>query len=144
MLMSENENQPTGHARHIARRAFIKRAALGAVFAVPVMDSITKSEILIKSALAATVPNLTITAGVSPQSQAPGTVTPGAQTVAPGGDALITVTPGGVDTTWIAYSVDGAALTTTTAGEQATGTFTFHHVTGNHDLKVVFIPTPGV
>jgi len=142
--MSEKKTRPAGHAEHIARRAFIKRAALGAAFAVPVMDSLTKSEILVKSALAATDPPVTITASVSPQSTASGTATPASQTIPQGNDALITVTPGGVEVTWIAYSVDGQPFVTTTPTEQAAGTYTFHHAMVNHDLKVVFIPTPAV
>ena len=38
------------------RRAFLKKAAAGAVFAAPVMETFTKSDILLKSALAQTGP----------------------------------------------------------------------------------------
>jgi len=140
--MSEQKKQPTGHAGHIARRTFIKRAALGAVLAAPAMESVTKSEILVKSALAATVPNLTITASVSPQSTAPGTATPASQTVPQGSDALITVTPGGPNSEWVAKSADGESFVAPAAADRAAGTFVFHHVTANHDLKVIFIPPP--
>ena len=106
------------------------------------MESVTKSEILVKSALAATVPNLTITASVSPQSTVPGTATPASQGVPQGSDALITVTPGGTENMWVAYSLDGAPFVETTPADQAAGTYTVHHVTQNHDVKVVFIPIP--
>ena len=51
--MQKKAKQPARHAKRVARRVFIKKAALGAVFAVPVLESLTKKDILIRSALAA-------------------------------------------------------------------------------------------
>ena len=54
--MKEKNVQQAGHAGRVARRAFMKKAAIGAALAVPAIESLTKSDILVKSALAATVP----------------------------------------------------------------------------------------
>ncbi len=59
--MQEQKKQPPSHAEHVARRAFIKHAALGAVLAAPAIESVTKSDLLVKSALAATGQTWTIT-----------------------------------------------------------------------------------
>jgi len=44
---------PASNAKRVARRTFIKKAALGAAFAIPALESLTKKDILVKSALAA-------------------------------------------------------------------------------------------
>ena len=59
--MQKQAEQEVSHAKRVARRAFIKKVAAGAVLAVPAIESLTKSDILVKSALAATVQTWTIT-----------------------------------------------------------------------------------
>lgn len=54
--MQEQKQQQRSHAERVARRAFIKRAALSAVGAVPAMETLTRSDLLVRSALAATGP----------------------------------------------------------------------------------------
>lgn len=68
--------QPTHAARLVARRSFMKKAAVGAALAVPVIESLTKSDILVKSALAASAPRqFTITTAVNTGAGS-GSITP--------------------------------------------------------------------
>jgi hypothetical protein len=59
--MQDTKKQPPGHAEHVARRAFIKKAAVGAALAVPVIESFTASDMLAKAATASSGLNWTIT-----------------------------------------------------------------------------------
>lgn len=134
--MKEKSMQSSSHAEHVARRAFIKQAALGAVFAVPAIETFTKSDILMKSALAATVPLWTITAEVF---SGPGTVSPPSQKVADGGSAIVTLTLTSMMAVWSAYSLDhGMTWTNTNTLEQQEMTYTFTNVHGNIDFEVRF------
>jgi hypothetical protein len=132
--MQEKHSQSSSHAEHVARRAFIKKAAVGAAFAVPVLESLTKSDVLVKSALAATVPTWTITASLYSGSLGNGTVSPASQTVANGGSAIITVTPAGQDP-WVAYRIDGGGFIPTNPSQTHGGTYTFTNVQANHTFE---------
>jgi len=59
--VQEKNKQQSGHAEHVARRAFIKKAAVGAALAVPVIESFTASDMLAKAATAASGLTWTIT-----------------------------------------------------------------------------------
>jgi hypothetical protein len=123
--MQEKKQQQSSHADHVARRAFIKKAAIGAAFAIPAMETFTKSDILVKSALAASGPVFTITAEVF---QGTGNISPNTQKVAAGGSAIVTLSPG-MAFTWTAYSFDhGMTWTNTTGAEQTDLTYTFNNV----------------
>ena len=50
--MQKKQKQQPSHAEHVARRAFIKKAAVGAALAVPVLESFTASSMLAKAATA--------------------------------------------------------------------------------------------
>ena len=122
--MSTEKSQQPSHAERVARRAFIKKAAVGAAFAVPVLESITKSDLLLRSALAATaplnsaqVPTRTITTSVYPLSEGTGTVLAIPQTVVNGGNVSVTVTPTGASYWW-AYRIDAAPIWTFVPGFQ--------------------------
>ena len=61
--MTEKKTETAVVQANLGRRSFIKKAMIGAVFAVPVIESLTKSDILIKSALAQSgpiVPGVTV------------------------------------------------------------------------------------
>jgi hypothetical protein len=136
--MQEKKKQQPSHVERIARRAFIKRAVAGAALAVPAIESFTKSDILVKSALASTAPLWTITASVVPPNNflGSGTALPAIQTVINGGNATITMMPAtGV---WISYYIDNGVLTPTTSAQQLAGTYTFTNVTANHNITVEF------
>jgi hypothetical protein len=124
-----------------ARREFIKKAALGVAFALPALESVTRSDLLVKSALAATVPTWTITASRFPLSTGDGTVSPMSQTVADGGSVTITVTPiggGTVPSYWLVYRIDGGGWVPVALAQQTGGTYTFAHVTANHTFEAGF------
>ncbi len=59
--MQENKKRQPSHAEHVARRAFIKKAAAGAALAVPVIESFTASSMLAKAATASSGLTWTIT-----------------------------------------------------------------------------------
>jgi hypothetical protein len=132
--MQEKKQQQSSHADHVARRAFIKKAAIGAAFAIPAMETFTKSDILVKSALAASGPVWTVTAEVY---SGPGNVSPASQKVADGGSAIITVQVTGMMSTWDAYSFDGGmTFIPTTFAEQTNGFLTLTSVHANIDVVV--------
>ena len=134
--MHKKAKQPAGHAESVARRSFIKKTALGAVFAVPAIESLTKSDVLMKSALASTAA-WTITAQVYPNDATGGTVAPASQMVPSGGSATVTVTPK-AGFTWYGYTLDGSGLIGTTLAQQSTGVYTFTSVNANHSLVIYF------
>jgi hypothetical protein len=138
--MPEQQSQQPNRAERVARRAFIKKAALGAACAVPVIESLTKSDLLVKSALAATAPVWRIMASVYPASEGTGTVLPVSQMVVNGGSASVTVTPAG-GAYWLAYRLDGAAIWTFVPGFQqiAGGTVPINNVTANHAFEAWFL-----
>ena len=132
--MQEKKQQQLSHADHVARRAFIKKAAIGAAFAVPAMETFTKSDILVKSALAASGPVWTVTAEIF---SGPGNVSPASQKVANGGSAVINVQITGMMSAWDGYSFDGGmSWLSPSSADQANGFLTINNVHGN--LDVVF------
>jgi hypothetical protein len=137
-MRAKQKRQPS-HAEHVARRAFIKKAALGAAFAVPAIESLTNSDMLIKSALAATVPSWTITVSVNPAGQGTGTALPVTQTVPHGGNAIITVTPSDASF-WTDYQIDGNVPVHNPPAQLNGGTIPFTNVTANHVVLVWFGP----
>ena len=126
--------QQTGHAEHVARRAFIKKAAISAALAVPAIESLTKSDILVKSALASTVQTWTVTATYSPPNG--GTVMPLTQQVANGADALgIVIFPAGPVYSIVTITDNGNPVTVT---NPAGMTYAITNVTQNHAVVVHF------
>ena len=136
--MKKKGKQPASHAERVARRAFIKKAVVGAAFVAPAIESLTTSDILVKSALASTVPTWTITASKYSQSTGSGSVLPTSQTVVNGGSATVTVTPGQF-TWWIAWRIDGGAWVNRSPQDYFTGgAYTFTAVTANHTFEAWF------
>jgi hypothetical protein len=75
---------------YTGRREFIKKAIIGTALAVPVIDSFTRSGIVVKAALAQTVRSFIITI----QNNGGGNVNPsGPVSVTQGGSVLITFNP---------------------------------------------------
>ena len=62
--MKDAAKKQADQSAGMGRRTFIKNAAIGTVLAVPVIESVTKSDILVKSALADSAPTWTITTKV--------------------------------------------------------------------------------
>jgi len=134
--MKEKKAQQSNHAEHVARRAFIKKAAVSAALAVPAIESLTKSDILVKSALAASV-SWTVTASRDPLSVGPGTVTPATQLVANGANAQgIVITPDTTSGGWIGHIHDNGIdqIVTNVLGM----TYQINNVTTNHNVIVFF------
>lgn len=52
--MKEKKELQAGHADYVARRAFLKKAAVGTVFSMQAIESLAKSDLQVSSALAAT------------------------------------------------------------------------------------------
>ena len=146
--MKQNKMPPSGYAGHVARRSFIKKAALGAVLAVPAIESLTKSDILVKSALAATTGiNLTGNWTGSTHNNTTNSNDPGSLSlIQTGNNVSGTSTGGGVltgivsGTTFTFTIVNGGTTTTgsgpvsgnsmsgtwsNTGGNTDTGTYTF-------------------
>ena len=140
--MKQKKKQSASHAESVARRAFIKKAALSAVFAVPALESLTKSDLLVKSALAATVKTWTVTATVStrPTDEGLGTVSPASQTVVDGGSATVTIQPATTPPSfWGAYSLDGGtSWIPPSYPEWLTGSITFTNVHNDIHIIVAF------
>ena len=132
--MQEKKQQQLSHADHVARRAFIKKAAIGAAFAIPAMETFTKSDILVKSALAASGPVWTVTAEVF---SGPGNVSPPSQKVHDGGTAVIYVQITGMMSAWDGYSLDGGMMfISPSSADLANGFLSITNVHSN--LDVVF------
>ena len=62
--MKEKEDHLPSHARQVARRAFIRKTAVGAVLAMPAVESLTKASMLAKATLVSTGITWTITTQV--------------------------------------------------------------------------------
>jgi len=60
----EKKQQQPNHAEHVARRAFFRKTAMGAVIAMPAIESLTKASMLAKAGTAATGITWTITTQV--------------------------------------------------------------------------------
>jgi hypothetical protein len=121
----------------LQRRAFIKKAALGAALAVPAIESLTKSDILVKSALAATVPTWTARASQDPGSSGSGSITPGIQQVVNGTNAQgIVITPTDINRMWILTITDNGISQPVT--NQWGMTYQLNNVTTDHNVVVFF------
>ena len=119
----------------LGRRSFLKKAAAGAAFAVPVIATMNKAQ---AQSLANNSAGWLVTAiNGTLRALGSGTATPSAQTVPNHGNATITVTPGN-GWYWIHYQADGGTVYTVPSGQQAGGTYTFSDVTQNHTLVVIF------
>ena len=140
--MQKKAKQPASHAESVARRAFIKRAALGAMFAVPAVESLTKSDILVKSALAATgtvllVHHWTLTTQVSGPARALsfGSITPpGPVDVTDGNSQSFTITAG--NGYRIASVTDNGTPVFIT--NDTTMTYTMSSIRADHLLVAIF------
>lgn len=123
------------------RRAFLKKAAAGAVFAAPVMETFTKSDILLKSALAQTGPlSFVITSSenmIGPVAPA-GTITPlGNVSVVRGGSQSFTIKADGTSYNTLRIDVDGAPwLNLTAPFPPVATTYTFTNVQANHTIRL--------
>ncbi len=96
--MSDMTKKDDTYEMAVARRKFLKRAVVGAVLAAPVITSLTKSDILVKSALAASTPEpqyFTVFVTIERIEDGTGTIDPaGAEIKVPkGGSRMFTVTP---------------------------------------------------
>ncbi len=134
--MTEKKVQQAGHAEQVARRAFMKKAAMGAALAVPAIESLTKSDILVKSALAATVQHFVVTAEIVGGAGG-GTVNPTQQTYPQGATAFVQVTPWPLFA-WAAVVIDGGGPTPPTAQQLLAGGVTFPNISANHTVQVSF------
>ena len=130
------------HAEHVARRAFIKKAAVGAVFALPAIESLTKSDILVKSALAASAPTVDVTGHwtgpatggtVDMTLTQSGSSVQGQDNVAPGGTIAGSVSGNHLSMTdddhqghitTASATINGNTMTGTFSGPGGSGTFT--------------------
>ena len=63
-MMKEQKQPQSSHAEQVARRAFIRKAAVGAVLAMPAVESWTKASMLAKATLVSTGITWTITTQV--------------------------------------------------------------------------------
>ncbi len=137
--MTKKQKQQPNHADQVARRAFIRKVAVGAVFALPAVESLTKSDLLVKSALAATVPTWVVLADMFTESL--GSVSPASQTVPNGGTASIQVTPNPMAmVTGFQYRIDGGLMWEmgmSFAG--GGGIIKLNNVTANHQVDVMFL-----
>jgi len=52
--MTDKNETVKGNTDQLARRSFVKKAAVAAAFAAPILESMTKSDLLVKSAQAQT------------------------------------------------------------------------------------------
>ena len=126
------------------RRAFLKKAAAGAVFAAPVMETFTKSDILLKSALAQTGPlSFVITSSVSsPNSPLVDFITPlGTVSVIRGGSQTFTINAGLTSNSSVSIDVDGNPIPgyplIAPPGIPPVGTtYTFTNVQANHTIQL--------
>jgi len=137
-MQEKKKQQPVSHAEGVARRTFIRKAVVGAAFAVPVIESFTSADMLARAATASTFPVWIITASVNPASTGTGTALPATQTVPNGGSAVVTATPT-VGSAWVSYSIDGnPPVTVTGAAVASGGPVSFTSVTANHSVVVLF------
>ena len=63
-MMKEQKHPQSNHIEDVARRAFIRKTAVGAVLAMPAVESMTKASMLAKAGTAATGITWTITTQV--------------------------------------------------------------------------------
>ena len=121
------------------RRAFLKKAAAGAVFAAPMMETFTKSDILLKSALAQTGPlSLVITSSVSsPNPPAVDFITPlGNVSVVRGGSQSFTIRAQLTSYGTLQVLVDGLSIALPLGSPPLNMTHTFTNVQANHTIQL--------
>lgn len=137
-MQEQKKQQPVSHAEGVARRTFIRKAVVGAAFAVPVLESFTSADMLARAATASTFPVWIITASVDPASTGTGTALPTTQTVPNGGSAIVTATPTG-GAIWASYRIDGnPPVTISGPATVSGGNVPFTSVTANHSVVVLF------
>jgi hypothetical protein len=114
-----------------SRRNFLKKAIIGSVFAAPVIESFTRSGIIVKAAMAQTAQTQAFI--ITGSSTPGGTIDPSGQTNVPqGGNRQYTFTPDP------GYVVDNVVVDGQSQG--SIPSYTFDDVNANHTISVSFTP----
>lgn len=151
-VMAEEKKEQAAAQAGRSRRSFIKKAVVGgAVFTAPVIESLTKSDILVKSVAAASGPVVgpwiittkvhTPPVGVHAKVFAlNGTITPpGPVTVPDGGTQAFLIQSANNLVSIMLVMVDGASVPITDPHNM---TYTFMAVYANHTLEATFFAVP--
>ena len=125
-----------------SRREFIKKAIIGTVFAAPIIDSFSRSGIIVKAALAQTTKPRTFVVSVTFNEG--GTVTPSGNVSVPeGGSQNFVISPNvedGQDEVYYNYRIDDVRVDGESVG--AVSSYLFTNVHENHTLQAIFAPLP--
>ena len=118
-----------------SRREFIKKAIIGTVFAVPIIDSFSRSGIIVKAALAQTTKRPDVVVGVTFNEG--GTVTPSGNVSVPeGGSQSFEISPYPDSN----YTIEDVLVDGESVG--AVSSYPFTNVHENHTLQATFTPLP--